>query len=224
MIKLTNNLSESLQIICTTWLLRDYAVMSRKVVNPIIVDIGSHIGISALYFNHRHPSANIHCYEPNPHTFSILKNNTKNIKNIKINNSAVHDFDGTTNLHLGDVAWGNSIVDKTSKSTVSVKVVSVSKICQKHVDLLKLDSEGSEFAIIEELHKSGKIKNIDRIVMEYHCRVNDNNRLKQTLSTLKKNKFKYSLGHDIRLLKVKEADLLKNNKPKHDFLIIAAWR
>ena len=181
-----NNFRETIQVLWTTWAVKDYAILPKDFTNPIIVDIGSHIGISALYFKHRHPNAKISCFEPNPETFNLLQKNTKNLDNVELFNVAVHNFTGKSSLGVGKVAWSDSLTDKNLSLKIPVNVISVSEICRKHIDLLKIDAEGSEFAIVSDLNKSGNIANIDHIIMEWHGKINGKHHLKETLDTLKK--------------------------------------
>ena len=49
-------------------------------INPVIIDAGANVGISALYYKKLYPNAEITCIEPVPQTFNNLKKNTKNYK------------------------------------------------------------------------------------------------------------------------------------------------
>ena len=218
------NLYETLYVLATTWLLKDQAVMPRNIINPVIIDIGAHIGITARFFKHYHPTSKIICYEPNPDTFKILKQNTHKLDNVRLINSAIHDFNGQTNLNLSNRSWDDSLFANGGLDNITVKVASASDVCRPHVDLLKIDAEGSEYAIINDLNQSGKLANIDRIIMEFHGRINDKQKLKQMLDIFKKNSFKYSIGVYFRILKVDEKRVLKSKSSIYDFLIINAWK
>src|SRR5438067_450203 len=52
-------------------------VFSSKTDTPFIIDCGSHIGMSVLYFKRRCPQAQIIAFEPNPQTFQILERNIR---------------------------------------------------------------------------------------------------------------------------------------------------
>jgi FkbM family methyltransferase len=220
----TNSLLETLFVLSTTWIFRDHDVLPRNISNPTIIDIGAHIGITALYFSRHNPTAKIICYEPNPDIFTILKKNTRRAMNIKLINSAVHDYSGRAKFKIGTQAWGGSLLDNGETNTINVKVTPASLVCHDHIDLLKLDAEGSEYAIIVDLDKAGKLANVDRIVMEYHGKINDKNRLKQILDVYKKNNFEYTIGQYLRILKVDEKKVLRSSLPIYDYLIISAWK
>ncbi|MFA6007552.1 MAG: FkbM family methyltransferase [Candidatus Shapirobacteria bacterium] len=220
----TNNFRETAQILWTTWGAKDYGVLPKNFNNPIIVDIGSHIGISVLYFKHRHPTAQVTCFEPNPKTFEILKKNTQGLNHVEIINAAVHDFNGHANFGVGETAWGDSLVDKEKDYKLPIKVISASEICDHPIDLLKIDAEGSEYAIINDLNNSGNINNIDHIVMEFHGKINGKHHLKKVLDAFKENDFEYTIGHDIRVLKADEQKVLTTRSKKFEYLVIHAWK
>jgi len=215
---------ETLGVLWTTWIVGDCAVLAKNQNNLNIVDIGSHVGLTARYFNYRHPHSDITCYEPNPNTFLILKQNISKYKNIKAFNAAVHDFNGSSKLRLGDDAWGDSLLFKSSAPTIKVDVISASSVCSKHIDLLKIDGEGSEYAIMLDLDKTNIIKNVDNIVMEYHGLINNKKRLKKILDIFRKHHFTFSIGYIFRILAVSETEVLNNNSKKYDYLIISAHK
>jgi hypothetical protein len=60
--------------------------------------------------------------------------------------------------------------------------------------LLKLDVEGAELGILEDLVETGKLSFVDQIIMEYHHHIEpDEDRLGQFLSLLEQNGFGYEL-------------------------------
>jgi len=220
----TKNIQETARIVWATYLMEDYGVLPKDLKNPTIVDIGSHIGISALYFKHRHPDAKVICFEPDPETFKLLQKNTKNLEDVELHNSAVHDFTGQAQLGVGNIAWASSLADKSLKKKIAAYVISASEICNHHIDLVKIDAEGSEYAIIRNLDNSGNIANVDHFVLEFHGKINGKHHLNQILEIFKRNGLKYTIGHDIRILKANERKVLQTKLPKYDYLVINAWR
>ena len=59
--------------------------------SPLILDCGSNIGISILYFKRLYPNARIVAYEADPEIFGVLMDNiTKNnVNNVELHNLAV---------------------------------------------------------------------------------------------------------------------------------------
>jgi hypothetical protein len=63
------------------------------------------------------------------------------------------------------------------------------------VDLLKLDIEGAEVPVLQEVAEGGRLDLIDQMVMEYHHHLQpDEDRLGGLLSTLERNGFGYQIA------------------------------
>lgn len=174
---------------------------SSKTKKPFIVDCGSHIGLSILYFKSIYPDSEIFGFEPNPENFQILQKNIKEnrLSDVKVFNYALSDKEGVIDLHVSfnendPWTWGDTIIydmwgDKDNDKKVSVKTVKLSKYINKLVDLLKIDIEGSEQKVLEEIEN--KLHFVNVIVMEYHgtktgIKVNDYSIIKRILE---KNRF-----------------------------------
>jgi|SRR5215213_5790106 len=56
----------------------------------------------------------------------------------------------------------------SGRAKTLVQQVKVSRFIDREVDFLKLDVEGAENAVLEDLVSSGAISNIDQMVVEYH--------------------------------------------------------
>ena len=76
-----------------------------------LLDIGANIGLSACQSGDFFKE--VHCYEPNPDCFQILKINTKiSLKNCKIslNNFGLGLLDGETQLYVPRGNWGGAFI------------------------------------------------------------------------------------------------------------------
>jgi FkbM family methyltransferase len=140
--------------------LRDYKNIKKA------IDIGAHIGGTALYLAHR--GTEVIAIEPNKENYDLL------VENIKLNglgekvkpyNVAISDKKGKTILYSNTPnTGGNSIVIK--KGTESeVETTTIDEFLTEEIDLLKMDCEGSEYEIIMGLNDFSKIRNI---VAELH--------------------------------------------------------
>jgi len=54
-----------------------------------IVDLGAHIGLATLGFKARFPEAKVHCYEPDPDNFALLKTNVAGLSGVSLHPEAV---------------------------------------------------------------------------------------------------------------------------------------
>lgn len=63
---------------------------------PLIVDCGSNIGFSILFFKFLYPESTIYAFEPDPDTFRMLQKNIKanQLSHVTAFNSAVSDTEG----------------------------------------------------------------------------------------------------------------------------------
>jgi hypothetical protein len=78
------------------------------------------------------------------------------------------------------------------KQRKEVKSTKLSHFINENVRFLKLDVEGSETEVIEELKKADKLRYIDQMVIEYHHHIYKNeDSLSRILLTLEDSNFGY---------------------------------
>jgi FkbM family methyltransferase len=115
-----------------------------------IVDLGSNIGVTAMFWARRYPKARMALVEPDPDNFKLLQRNTAAFQDrCVLINAAVSDQRGQTGFFRSEREYGHSII-KTDDcvSEIQVKTVTVSDVLREsgfpRVDLLKMDIEGGE--------------------------------------------------------------------------------
>lgn len=141
--------------------------------SPVILDAGSNIGLSVLYFAELYPKARITAFEPDPGTFRLLSDTmSRNNLNVELVNKAVYSHTGALTWHGGDPgSLSSSIVardDVPHTHTITVPCVRLSEYVTGPIDLLKLDVEGVEVDVLGELAQSGRIRSIQRMAVEFH--------------------------------------------------------
>jgi len=228
------NFREWFSIYKDIFLLNEYK-FSSTTESPFIIDCGSHIGVSVLYFKKIFPRASIVAFEANPSTFKLLKKNiTQNkLRLVDLYNNAIGKKKGEVDFYVGNTKkgtwnWGDSAVkndwyDPELYKTIRVPSVKLSRFINKQVDLLKIDIEGSELLVLEEIEP--KLRFVNQIYIEFHgSNSNKDNSLKKIVAILKKNKFNYSIRFPYTLFRPKKREISLRNIPKTNplFLIINA--
>jgi FkbM family methyltransferase len=138
---------------------------------PVIIDAGANIGMASLYFRKLYPQAKILAFEPDPMIFTVLKANVeRNRLDIQCVNAAVDESTGTKNFFTGAEcsASGSLHSHESLTGATTVQCVRMSEYVGQWVDLLKLDVEGSETAVLRELAASGKLESIGQMIVEFH--------------------------------------------------------
>ncbi len=64
----------------------------------VILDVGSHIGTSILYFHDRFPAARIIGFEPHPETFALLQRNVAHLPNVSVFNCGLGAADANVSV------------------------------------------------------------------------------------------------------------------------------
>jgi len=138
-----------------------------------IVDIGANVGCASVFFAVAHPQATVYALEPAKEAFEYLKKNTSELANVRAFNVGAYDRDTQMELHLGKEASAtNSLLpgSMTSEKSETVQLRRISTFLKEqgveHIDLLKLDTEGVEIAILRDLRPM--INSIDAMYVEYH--------------------------------------------------------
>ena len=145
-----------------------------------VVDVGANVGLFALYMELTHSIDTIHCFEPCPNSFELLRKNIADFKNIHIHPLGLSNRNGSALLKLHPKNSGeNKIVKEThdSDKTIEVRICSAedafSRLGLTYIDVLKIDTEGSEIQILESLKQ--RLDYIGIILLEYHSEADRRN-------------------------------------------------
>ncbi|MEK7680759.1 MAG: FkbM family methyltransferase [Patescibacteria group bacterium] len=162
-----------------------------KTAKNCIIDAGAHVGFFSLYCRALNSSVKIFAIEPEAKNLSALKNHIKNnkIKKIKIFKGVLAGETGKRHLEISDDSHNHSITySESEKKIVLVESVSFSDFCKfnkiKIVDLFKIDVEGAEYEIFENI-KESDLSIVKFIILEYH----NGNKRKMIERKLRQNGF-----------------------------------
>jgi FkbM family methyltransferase len=142
---------------------------------PVVLDVGAHIGVSAIYFS-QCGKAKIYALEPSPDSFECLGMNIEG-RNIIAYNTALFNGRGARMVGFPRYsALGDSFFmgpqGETPEQRCDVLAMDImtflNRLEIKHVDLMKINSEGSEYMVfLSEAFKEAASM-IDMIVGEAH--------------------------------------------------------
>ena len=157
------------------WTFRDIILDDEYGLNELakkpatILDVGGNIGLFALWAGVNYPHATIHVYEPNPALLGFLESNIKQV-GATIFTEGVAGQDGAgTFIENGESMVGQCKVAPTG----DIRLVSLRTAVARlggSVDLLKLDCEGAEWEMFDDLEP---FKAVGMIRMEYHLTCSD---------------------------------------------------
>lgn len=144
----------------------DYAADGNE---RVIVDIGSNIGLSALYFLTRNKNATCYLFEPDPRNVERLRGNLSAFtERYILKAAAVADRSGRLEFGLDVISGRYGGLGVETGHSMPVDCVHINEALidalaqHGRVDLLKIDTEGSELKTIQAidarlLPKIGKI-------------------------------------------------------------------
>jgi len=147
--------------------------------NPVILDIGGNIGGFSLWANKRWANSKIYTYEPIKNNFNLLKENTKDMDNIVILNVAIGSKEETRRMYYGAHNIGECSFEHGLEQIEESEDVSVmSANLLPKADIVKIDTEGAEIEILEnmlikpdiyliEFHSAYNRRRIDNILYDY---------------------------------------------------------
>ena len=169
--------------------------------NPLILDCGSNIGMSILFFKKLYPNARIVGFEPDPATFEKLKANVRqnSLQDITLHQCALSSGTGTIDFYHNQERSGDLMMSLHKErlkrgAKIAVPTRALSSFIDEQIDLLKMDIEGAEEAVLPELASSGKLRMVRQIHLEYHHHINGNeDKLSSVLKLLEDAGFGYQL-------------------------------
>jgi FkbM family methyltransferase len=129
----------------------------------VVVDIGSNIGISALYFLSRNPYVKCYLYEPNPENVHKLIDNLSGFEQrYRLHEIAVGTQSGQLQFATEPTGrYGGLVIDNIYRGNCSQKITvdcddinsTLKSIFEKEqsIDILKIDTEGTEVSLVKSI-------------------------------------------------------------------------
>ncbi len=140
-------------------------VYKVEIMEPkTIVDLGSHIGLTTLYFQSIWPEATFYCVEPSPKNFKILEMNVNSANLFPI---AIAAKNGVLNFDENGLGSNNKL---SENGNIQVKGKTFDLFCVdnnlKKIDVLKIDIEGAEDFLLQSINSWKHI--VSFIIIEPH--------------------------------------------------------
>jgi FkbM family methyltransferase len=164
--------------------------------NPIIIDCGSNIGISIIYFKNLYPTSIIYGYEADPRLFGLLEKNIESFafSDVILNQEAVWiDDNGVTFRQEG--GHSGSVLKGEAESEMDVMVASIRLRDLlddfDRIDLLKMDIEGAENKVLVDCER--KVAKCDHIFVEYHSSDDEPQQLHNLLKMFHELGYRYHI-------------------------------
>jgi FkbM family methyltransferase len=178
----------------------------------IFLDVGAHNGqtlkqvIKSIYNFDK-----IFCFEPMPEQFKHLQEIAKNFNNVSVYNFGLSNKNGIFTIYGDNTDQGASIFPRKDINGAHIKtdcqLIKASdffhnNISDKDIVFMKLNCEGSEVDILEDLAETKEIFKIRNVMIDFDIRKIDNNQYREQ-NILKKfqeiNFTNYSLCEEIML-------------------------
>lgn len=159
------NLSSELLTLYGIFIDDVYDIDIRQEPN-IIFDLGSHIGLSIIYFKLKYPKSKIYAFEPDPEVFKILKKNCSQFKNTLLFNTAISYRDGKQKFFVfPGRRMSSSLIERLPRQRyIKVKTTTLDSVIEEgaidKIDLLKFNIEGYELRVFKNFQNLNIVMNL----------------------------------------------------------------
>lgn len=167
--------------------------------DPLILDCGSNIGMSILYFKHVYPQARIIGFEPDPEVFPYLQENVtrNNLKGVQLVRAALSRQEGKMTFY-SDGKYGGGLSERLSAAnpqewrSYEVSCMRLRDYLAEPVDFLKMNIEGAEHEVLAD--SEDRLRQVREMVIEYHHLPGLPRTLHEILQILHRQGFEYLIN------------------------------
>jgi FkbM family methyltransferase len=158
---------------------------------PEIIDCGSNIGLSVIYFKTLFPNAHIQAFEPDMEIVKVLHENVAKFgfTNVEINNKAVWTNNDGIEFQVEGGFSGRIPKPGDVNNIVKVPSKRLRDLLDKKIDFLKMDIEGAEYEVLFDC--KDRLSYSSNIFIEYHSHSKEDQNLHEILQFLHENNFRY---------------------------------
>lgn len=198
---------------------------------PRILDCGANIGVSVLRYKQLFPNAEIVAFEPDPKLNTLLRRNlvTNGAGDVEVVEAAVWSEANSISFICegtlgGHIASEENEIDSTVKgrhSIVTVPTVPLKEYLERPVDLIKMDIEGAELAVLRSCRDN--MDQVSSLIVEVHHLVERADVLSEILMILYTAGFHVAVNSnvwlDLRTSHHRQPERIADQWP-----VICAWR
>ena len=152
----------------------------------ILIDIGANVGMASVFFNQQDNIKKIYSFEPVKDNFQLAEKNfsANNVSKVYLYNFGLGNCEREEQFNYSRQLKGNSgkkerknfnyrHITKIEERTVKIKKASevLKSIIEKNRGVkvvIKMDCEGGEYEIIQDLASSNLLSSIDILMLEWH--------------------------------------------------------
>jgi FkbM family methyltransferase len=158
--------------------------------DAVIYDCGANVGVVTRYFTEALPSARIVSFEADQAIVPYFKKNLAAARGVTLVEKAV--WTGDQGMPFGsEGADCGSIFYPENRATVPSVRLRDRLGEERFVDLLKMDIEGAEVAVLKDCRS--ELSKVERLFVEYHAWKGRPEELDEILAILKEAGFRYAL-------------------------------
>jgi FkbM family methyltransferase len=173
---------------------------------PFILDCGSNIGMSVFYFKWLYPDSRIVAFEPDREICRLLEQNVarNQLANVSVVNKGLHSSEGVVPFYFNPRHPGSTVNSMVRESLqgaqeTEAQTTRLSTYITESVDFLKMDIEGMEDVVLEELYAANTLGQIGEMAVEYHHHLKHNGQsLSRFLAFLEGAGFGYQIQASLR--------------------------
>jgi len=167
--------------------------------DPLILDVGSNIGMSILYFKHVYPESRIIGFEPDPTILPYLEDNMarNSLANVRLVPAALAGHEGILTLY-SDGKYGSCLAKHIPGAIpegwtkCDIPCVRLRDYITEPVDFLKMNIEGAEWEVLAD--SECYLRQVREIVIEYHHSPHLPRTLHNILELLNRQGFDYLIN------------------------------
>ena len=193
--------------------------------SPLVLDCGSHIGLSILRFKRLASDARVIGFEPDARLAATLSENIRanDLTNVRIVPAALAASSGTRRFRPDGCDGGALLNDSRAPGgTPEVATVRLSDYLTEPVDLLKMNIEGAECEVLYEADE--RLHLVRKLVVEYHGFPELRQSLHEILALLDRLGFRYLIHHFDEETNPDAQPPFRVDRSTRFFLLIAAER